>query len=71
MKRIEKGFYTGKIDNKVYFIIYNDDLQDELKWSIHFADNEFGEKVFAEEDQLWFTKTEAMQMVNLFVKRYS
>lgn len=71
MIRIEKGCYQGEIKNKVFFIIHNEDLQDELKWSIHFADDQFGERVFAEEDQLWYSKKEAMVMANVFVERYA
>ena len=71
MTRIEKGYYKGEIEGKVFYIIYNDDLSGELLWSIHFEDDQFGEKVFAEEDQLWYTKREAMEMTNYFVERYS
>jgi len=73
MKRIEKGFYVGKIKNQVFYIMYNDDLSGDLLWSIHFENDQFGEKVFDEnaEDQLWATKGEAMQMTELFIKRYS
>jgi len=70
MTRIEKGYYKGEQNGKVFYIIHNADLQDELKWSIHFEDNQFGEIVFAEEDQLWFTKAEAMFQANLFIERY-
>jgi hypothetical protein len=71
MTRIEKGYYKGEIKGKVFYIIYNDDLEGELLWSIHFEDDDFGETVFAEEDQLWYTKREAMEMANYFVERYS
>ena len=73
MKRIEKGYYVGKIKGKVFYIIHNDDLEGELLWSIHFEDDQFGEMVFDinGEDQLWYTKREAMEMTNYFVEQYS
>lgn len=73
MKRIEKGYYKGEIKGKVFYIIYNDDLEGELLWSIHFENDEFGETVFSEngEDQLWYTKREAMEMTNYFIERYA
>jgi len=71
MKRIEKGYYKGEIEGKVFYIIYNDDLEGELLWSIHFEDDQFEEKVLAEEDQLWYTKREAMEMTELFIQRYA
>ena len=71
--RFEKGYYKGEIKGKVFYIIHNDDLEGELLWSIHFENNSFGETVFDEngEDQLWYTKREAMEMTNYFVERYS
>ena len=69
-KRIEKGYYQGEEKGHTFFIIHNDDLEGELLWSIHFEDDLFGEKVFAEEDQLWFTKREALEMTAYFIERY-
>jgi hypothetical protein len=69
-KRIEKGYYQGEFKGKLFRIIYNDDLEGELLWSIHFNDEEFEATVLAEEDQLWFTKREAVEKAVEFVERY-
>jgi len=69
--KIEKGFYRGQFKGYGFGIIYNDDLQGDLLWSIHFEDQNFGEMVFSEEDQLWSTKKEAVSMAALFIDRYS
>lgn len=72
-RRIEKGYYVGQEKGYTFFIIYNDDLSGELLWSIHFEDDQFGEKVFDEngEDQLWYSKKEALEMTTYFIQQYS
>lgn len=69
-KRIEKGYYQGEFKGELFHIIHNDDLEGELLWSIHFENDEFGEIVFAEEDQLWFTKREAVERAVDFIEKY-
>ena len=69
--RIEKGYYRGEFNGYGFRIIYNDDLEGELLWSIHYEDDNFGELIFSENDQLWFTKSEAVYMAVEFIGQYA
>ena len=70
-KRIEKGYYRGEFNGYGFRIIYNDDLEGELLWSVHYEDDNFGELVFSENDQLWYTKREAVRKAVDFINEYA